>query len=269
MAHYTVTLKSDKPIPQLAINVLRHHALGVRDAHSLTMTEEVVGPSFTAKIRQDGDPENPRIDRDNADVMFCKHGRYILGDKDAEDPLVDVEVLKFDGYTLSQEEVASASDALSDLLESNDAQVGLWAKCLLVDMEAAEWVFTKQLRSNIALCLPLSLYDHSGITIFHGAPTCRWDSGQVGWHYITKEALQREWNGDLDAAKKYMEATLWEYDQYLRGNVWGFEIENEEGETVDSCGGFIGDDLDKTGMLDHVAKEHQQLLRDAWERRFG
>jgi len=37
--------------------------------------------------------------------------------------------------------------------------------------------------------LPLYLYDHGGITMNTGGFSCRWDSGQVGWIYASKESL--------------------------------------------------------------------------------
>ena len=40
--------------------------------------------------------------------------------------------------------------------------------------------------------LPLYLYDHSGITINTTGFSCRWDSGQVGFIYVTHEEIRKE-----------------------------------------------------------------------------
>lgn len=86
--------------------------------------------------------------------------------------------------------------------------------------------------------LPLYLYDHSGITMSTGAFSCSWDSGQVGFIYLEKEVHKRECNRKR-ANKKHMEeimrAEVEEYDNYLTGEVYGYIVEDEEGNNIDSC----------------------------------
>lgn len=92
------------------------------------------------------------------------------------------------------------------------------------------------------IVLPLGLYDHSGITMYVGDNHDRWDGGQVGFIYCTQEDIDREWNGDKEQAEKYLRAEVETYDQYLRGEVYGFTIKNPlNDEILDSCsGGFYG-----------------------------
>ena len=47
---------------------------------------------------------------------------------------------------------------------------------------------------NAIVILPLFLFDHSGITISTSAFNNRWDFGQVGFIYATKEDVLREYN---------------------------------------------------------------------------
>jgi hypothetical protein len=73
--------------------------------------------------------------------------------------------------------------------------------------------------------------------------SCPWDSGQVGWIYATWQKIVSEWGpgkGAMKKAEKCLLAEVEEYDQYLTGDVYGYIIEDEEGETVDSCWGFFG-----------------------------
>jgi hypothetical protein len=108
------------------------------------------------------------------------------------------------------------------------------------------------LRPGVALCIPLGLYDHSGITIFHGRrslwDSAGWDSGQVGWHYVTKAKVDEEWNGDLDKARACLEGEVRIYDDYLTGSVYGYVID----EDGDSCWGFFGYEHEKTGLLEYA-----------------
>jgi|LakMenE18May11ns_1017448.scaffolds.fasta_scaffold9946187_10 hypothetical protein len=85
--------------------------------------------------------------------------------------------------------------------------------------------------------LPLYLYDHGGITISTTPFNCRFDSGQVGFIYITKEkALDEGIHDPFKTMKQEVET----YNDYLVGNCYGYSIYDEQGEYLDSCGGYLG-----------------------------
>jgi hypothetical protein len=91
------------------------------------------------------------------------------------------------------------------------------------------------------LICPLSIYDHSGVTIFIGCPSDPWDSGQVGFVYVTKDDILHEY-GEVTPeterlARRVIEGEVETYDRYLRGEVYGYEI-FENGKFYDSCWGF-------------------------------
>ena len=46
---------------------------------------------------------------------------------------------------------------------------------------------------DIAVSLPLYLYDHSGITMNTTGFTCPWDSGQVGIIFVSRETILKEY----------------------------------------------------------------------------
>lgn len=119
------------------------------------------------------------------------------------------------------------------------------------------------------VALPIYLYDHSGLRMNTTGFDCRWDSGQVGWIYCTDKELQEEFKGDKDAAKKFLVASIETYDQYLCGDIWGFDVVEttvcSEGHThenhLDSCWGFYGSDPMTNGMLENM--DFDSL--DEWE----
>lgn len=93
------------------------------------------------------------------------------------------------------------------------------------------------------IALPLFLYDHGGITMSTREFSCPWDSGQVGFIFVTPDRIQEEF-GKIDAetlgkAKNILEAEVETYDQYLTGEVFGFVIKNDEDIQVDSCWGIF------------------------------
>ena len=95
--------------------------------------------------------------------------------------------------------------------------------------------------------LPLYLYDHSGITIATTPFSCPWDSGKVGFIYVTKQKA-REWFGVKTITKKVkeriiaaLESEVKEYDDYLRGNVYYYEEFDSNGDSINAVGGYIGE----------------------------
>jgi hypothetical protein len=166
--------------------------------------------TFTLEIIQDTDAVSPRED-DNLGVMCCYHNRYDLGDKDAT-PRLD-----WRDY--------SSWDELRDALYKAVAARG----------------------DKIVVCLPLYLYDHSGITMRTHPFGCSWDSGQVGYIYTTRKRLQAagfDWQcitkGRRLQIGSILNGEVEEYDKYLTGDVWGYKITDDAGTVVDSCWGFIG-----------------------------
>jgi hypothetical protein len=127
-----------------------------------------------------------------------------------------------------------------------------------------------------AVVLPLFLYDHGGITMNTTGFHCQWDSGQVGYIYITKEKIIEEYGNDSAETRErvngYLKGEVETYDQYIRGDVYGFVIEevstcdhgHEHATEVDSCWGFFGHDPETNGMLENLPVElHEQAKQ--WE----
>jgi hypothetical protein len=106
------------------------------------------------------------------------------------------------------------------------------------------------------ISLPLYLYDHSGITMNTTGFSCRWDSGCVGFIYVTKEQVRKEYDVKkitkdiIEKVKKRLEAEVKVYDQYLTGDVYGYqvcevskcELGHEHEEEVSSCWGYYGEE---------------------------
>ena len=97
---------------------------------------------------------------------------------------------------------------------------------------------------DVLASLPLYLYDHSGITISTTPFSCQWDSGQVGRAYITHESA-KAYGITEEEAENVIRGEVEEYDCYLRGDIWGYEIvdtETEDGDVVASCYGFTDEE---------------------------
>jgi hypothetical protein len=88
---------------------------------------------------------------------------------------------------------------------------------------------------------PVYAYIHSGIALSLSRSgylfTCPWDSGLGGIMAIHPEGKR----GNLDAYKA-AKSKIESYNQYFSGDVWGYIIETEDGETLDSLWGMYGHD---------------------------
>lgn len=114
--------------------------------------------------------------------------------------------------------------------------------------EMADYLFKEE---DAAVVLPLSLYDHSGITMFVGEAS-GWDCGQVGFIYVTREKILKDFGRKrlskklLDRVRNILVGEVETYDKFLTGQVYGFMVEPKEGyegETCDdSCWGFFDRD---------------------------
>lgn len=187
------------------------------------IVKEVKSEKGSLKIYLDNCPEDPR-NWDNMSKMVCFHRKYNLGDDH------NYKVGDYSGW-----------HELAEAIEKD---------------------------YDIAAMVPLYMYDHSGITISTTPFSCPWDSGQIGWAFITKDVIRKEFGMKRVSAKakeRALEVLLAEiqvYDEYLRGDVYGYTLEDENGDLVDSCWGFYGD----TGLkeiIENIPKEYSDLLVEA------
>ena len=102
--------------------------------------------------------------------------------------------------------------------------------------------FRDEINKDNAIILPLFLYDHSGITMSTSSFSCPWDSGQVGYIYVTLKDVRKEYGvkritkAIRQKATNLLISEVETFDQYLTGDVYGYMVE----ETGDSCWGYFG-----------------------------
>lgn len=89
---------------------------------------------------------------------------------------------------------------------------------------------------DVLVIKPLYMYDHSGQTVSTGSFSCRFDSGQVGWVFVTKK--EAEANGwDEKRCEEVIDEDVKYYDRYVCGeSAYMFTISGPDLD--DSCSGF-------------------------------
>ncbi len=101
------------------------------------------------------------------------------------------------------------------------------------------------------LVLPVYKYEHSTVALststFVGrAHHAEWDSGQIGYIYVSREDARHNFmcrrltKQRVQTAFEVLSGEIETYGGYLNGDVYEYVIENDEGDIVDSCCGCYG-----------------------------
>lgn len=162
-------------------------------------------------------------------IKYKGHKISIIQDEDPQNPLTDWDMLGTFVCFHRRYDLSSPKHGFSDSDEFREY---------------------KENHADTIVVLPLFLYDHSGITMRTGPFNCPWDSGQVGWIYATKARVEKEFGDFSEESQKKaiacMESEVKSFDDYLTGNVYGYDIENG-----DSCWGYFGD-YRKSGIIEEA-----------------
>ncbi len=122
----------------------------------------------------------------------------------------------------------------------------------------------EEIMEGAAVRLPIYMFSHSGDTIATKPFGCRWDSGQVGWVYCTPEDLKRE-GFTVERATEFIQNEIATQDHYIRGNVYGCRILDDDGEEINACWGFYGDDHTASGLLEYAQQYLPGITADKLE----
>lgn len=179
-----------------------------------TLVEEFehIGLKCEIHYEEDQSGESPR-DWENVGTMVCWHPDYYLGDYQIPNP---------DGR-----------GAIKDRFHRDDFK----------SIEALGRYLS--LVEKAACVLPLSLYEHSGISIFVGRSN-PWDA--QGWDTTTVGFIYAKATDEVEDLEKTLRSEVAIYDSYLRGEVYYWCVKDKDDEVLDSCGGYVGD-------LDYVRTE--------------
>lgn len=192
---------------------------------------------YNLKTHSDDDAESPR-EWDNLGTIVCSHSKYSLGDEQENS---------------SQGVFENIANALD--MEDFDSDI----------YDEAGYKRAVEAISEVAYIEPVSLHDHSGISMSLGRSS-GWDCGQVGFIYVSKETIKNNFPAltteeDLSAkASEVFQAEVNTYTTYLENECYGYEFtittELEDGIEIelveDSCWGFYGSEIQENGMQDHI-----------------
>ena len=110
---------------------------------------------------------------------------------------------------------------------------------------------------RVGLAFPLSYHEHGlGLWFIRGTkwtPDALWDTVDLAGLLIWEDQPSDIGGKTVAERQKDAAAFLEEYSDWCNGNCHGYAIEGADGNTVDSCCGFIGD---------YIAQAVRQALPD-------
>ncbi len=120
---------------------------------------------------------------------------------------------------------------------------------------------------NVGISLPIYLYDHGYLMVSTKPFSCRFDSSLVGHICVVSAKVRKELNRKrlTKSLRQSVLSTLQSevdiYNQYLTGEVYGYEIVRcDSGIVVDSCWGYFDYDYCKSDAV-VVVKTMQSARR--------
>ncbi|WP_223821863.1 hypothetical protein [Paenibacillus peoriae] len=191
-------------------------------------------------IEYDYDDRGPRFDSEHLGSMVFWHRRYSLGD---------------------EHEYKDGNDFFIKLLK----EMGR-SERTLYRMNSRQELF-KVLETEYVI-LPVYLYDHGNLTISTTPFHCPWDSGQIGYVYVSNKKIREEY--DVKRITKNLRLQVLSilqneveiYDHYLRGDVYKFILKDLDGKIIDSSDGFYGSNHHTNGIAECISIEYEDLIKE-------
>lgn len=111
--------------------------------------------------------------------------------------------------------------------------------------------------------LPVYCYEHGNIAISTKPFSCPFDGYQIGFIAVSNAKCIEEYgqNYNIETVKEVLISEIKLFNQYLNGDVYGFELYeinkcdkcgHGDDEIIDSCYGFYGQDIETNGILDYL-----------------
>lgn len=214
---------------------------------------------YMLMVRPDDITINPRELNEPFGKMVCFHRRYSLGDHhnymDKDDFLREM-YLDTVGH---DEQGMKRYERMVNIVGGRNMR-GPKTEEQAIDDSMLHVISEKY------IMMPLYLLDHSGLAMQTESFQDLWDSGQVGWTYVSKEDALKEFGASKmtgavrQKAEELLKSEVAVYDSYLRGECYGFEL-YKNGELSDSCWGFMGE-LDEAcrAMADYLPEGCRDMV---------
>lgn len=221
------------------------------------------GEQYTLCIDRDYDAEPPWEYTEAYFVtLYCWHRNYNLGQEHNFNCLCDCY------FDLAQNDTRLTARQKKYIEKKHD-------DFNLSDAEFNTFMFDYLNKHSNYVIKKLYLFDHGELAIstkdFHD----RWDSGGVGIAVISKDTLlcvgeinenTKNWR---KKARELIDDEVEAYNTYLHGDIYIYNLYDENEELLEGNGGFWGDDIFENGILNNLCDWVDiDGLGEAWQQYF-
>jgi hypothetical protein len=115
-----------------------------------------------------------------------------------------------------------------------------------------------QRKLDVGTAFIISCYEHSGIiySIRGEGMQCQWDTTRIAgvlvWEESPKNMGAKTYTERENDARNFLK----EYNHWVNGECYYYCLEDEKGEHIDSCGGYIGYE----SIWEVLREEHSELF---------
>lgn len=120
------------------------------------------------------------------------------------------------------------------------------------------WRFEYARKVNLGLVFPLSYFEHGNCvwSIKGSGPQCQWDNTEFAGVAVWEEPASNMGAKDYQTRAKDLSRFLEEYTKWCNGECYGWTVLDDNGQIIDSCGGYIGQDY----ILEEIRREYPELV---------
>lgn len=248
---------------------------------------------FKIKIWHDEYSDDPRS-WDNRATFVCEHSRYSLGDEHDIDSAINE---LFDKYATSEDIIAYFVNYRKAKITEDEGKKYEYSwgeRTFYIDAEQPNDDIAAEMADDLStmeklhvasksgnfVWQPISIYDHSGVSIWLGSTKghvdARWDCSTIGFAYMEKSTAEKEYVPTEEYktwqawAIHVMEAEMSVYDQYVSGECYGWSILDEHDDVIELCGGYYGSNYNEKfkecesivdSYIESREKEHIDRIR--------
>lgn len=195
------------------------------------LIEEFKVKNFKVELNYDPFMDSPR-NFDTLGTIVYIHSGYILGDINLNDYMGETGEDMFLNHIdeISNNTIIPNRKEIDEFTEEEKEQVWKW------------------IDENLVI-LTVYGYEHGNIMLNTKGFNCRFDSGQVGYIYVTKEDIKSEYGISkltdeyIEKAKNVLNREIKEFSEYIQGNVYSYTVYDQNNEIYDIADMFY--DLDE------------------------
>jgi hypothetical protein len=125
----------------------------------------------------------------------------------------------------------------------------------------------KALNELIFVIMPVYMYDHGGRVLSTSPFDCPWDSGQLGWTYVTTKAAKEWFNVSKlkpehkVKARELLEKELKLLNNWIEGEIYYFDIKNPDGKIeTDVSGTDVYFEAEFDDMIEEAKKQIDGII---------